>query len=158
MPDERSAAELSVQAVPADLLSAKRVASERWLRVAAHEALRPGPSPRVAEAVAMAPQNVHAVGVGRKVVEGVMSDVLSVRFYVVQKLAQSLLGPENRIPETIEGMPTDVIESAPAFIAQGPTPCSFDRRRKQRPAPAGISVAHREVTASVLSALGITLL
>lgn len=148
---ERPADELSVQTVPADLLSAKRLASERWLRVAAHEALRPGPSLRVAEAVALAPQNVHAVGVGRKVVEGVVSDVLSVRFYVVQKLAQSLLGPESRIPETIEGVPTDVIESAPAFIAQGLSPCSFDRRRKQRPAPAGISVAHRDVTAGTIA-------
>lgn len=151
MSDERPAAELSVQTVPADLLSAKRQASERWLRVAAHEALRPGPSLRVAEAVALAPQNVHAVGVGRKVVEGVVTDVLSVRFYVVQKLAESLLAPDSRIPETIDGVPTDVIESAPAFIAQAPSPCSFDRRRKQRPAPAGISVAHRDVTAGTIA-------
>lgn len=151
MLDERPVTELSVQTVPADLLTAKRQASERWLHVAAHEALRPGPSLRVAEAVASAPQNVHAVGVGRKVVEGVVTDVLSVRFYVVQKLAQSLLAPESRIPETIDSVPTDVIESAPSFIARGLTPCSFDRRRKQRPAPAGISVAHRDVTAGTIA-------
>jgi hypothetical protein len=151
MADERPADELLAHAVPTDVLSAKRLASERWLRVAAHQALRPGPSLRVAEAVALAPQNVHAVGVGRKIVEGVVSDVLSVRFYVVQKLAMSLLGPESRIPETIEGVPTDVIESAPAFIAQGLSSCSSDRRSKQRPAPAGISVAHRDVTAGTIA-------
>jgi hypothetical protein len=151
VPGERLTEPLTIHAIPADLLAAKRLASERWLRVMPHEVLPRGPLLRVAEAVAFAPRNVHAVGIGRKMVEGVTTDVPSVRFYVVQKLASSLLNPESRIPRSIEGVPTDVIESAPAFIAPGSAPWSPDRRRRHRPAPAGISVAHYEVTAGTIA-------
>ena len=119
MTNERLVDELTVETVPAGLLAAKRLASKRWLRVITHELLPAGPPLRVAEAVAFAPQNVHAVGVGRKVVEGVVTDVLSVRFYLVQKLSASLLGPESRIPESIEGEDQIRIEVAPPHPAFG---------------------------------------
>jgi hypothetical protein len=151
MPDARPAEELVATAVPADLLAAKREASERWLRVAHHVALPAGPTIRIAEAVAFAPQNVHAVGVGRKIVEGVVTDSLGIRFYVVQKLAETLLHPGDRIPKTVNGIPTDVIESPPAFVAQASPACSTQRQKKQRPAPAGISVAHHAVTAGTIA-------
>lgn len=150
MSDGRVVEELTVAEVPADLLAAKRLASERWLRVP-HEALPTGPALRVAEAVAFAPQNVHAVGVGRKIVDGVVTDVLAVRFYVVQKLAESLLPSESRIPDSIDGVPTDVIESAPAFVAQSTPTCTARRKDRQRPAPGGISIAHDQVTAGTIA-------
>lgn len=150
MPSEPVIESLSIHAIPADLLSARRLASERWLRAILHGVPPIVPSLRVAEAVAFAPRNVHAIGIGRKVVTGVVTGALSVRFYVVQKLPSSLLNPEGRIPQSIEGVPTDVIESAPAFMARGSAPWSAGRRSRQRPAPAGISVAHHEVTAGTI--------
>lgn len=117
--------------------------------------------------------NVHAVGVGRKVVNGEPTDELAVRIYVLQKLAVSAIPPRDLVPEALEGIPTDIIESPPAFIQQprkktevAAVPaaasegsarpvvaagnCTDDRRRRQRPLVAGISVAHHDVTAGTI--------
>src|SRR5262245_13992703 len=100
-----------------DLLQAKQSLSVTLLRTG----LRAGfpttmGAVRVQDAIAMAGQNVHAVGIGRKVVAGQATQTQCVRVYVAQKLAQSLLPPIYRIPDTVNGIPTDVIESPPAFI------------------------------------------
>ena len=116
----------------------------------------------VMAASATADNNVHAVGVGHKIVEGRLTEELCVRLYVVQKLAESLL-PENSIlPSAIDGIPTDVIESPPAFFlpsvgqaappsAAAVAPCTNVRRTRQRPVMAGISSAHFNVTAGTIS-------
>jgi hypothetical protein len=115
----------------------------------------------VMAASATADNNVHAVGVGHKIVEGELTEALCVRLYVVQKLAASLL-PENAIlPSNIDGIPTDVIESPPAFFSGGVShsaaaaaaaPCTSVRRSRQRPVMAGISSAHFAVTAGTIAA------
>ena len=94
-----------------DLLHAKQLLSARHLSLG----FRSGvvgrmPTISVAAAVSSAARNVHAVGIGRKVVEGKTTRELSVRLYVVQKLAKSLLPPRDLLPETIDGVPVDVIE------------------------------------------------
>ena len=130
---------------------------------------------RVEAAIAAAGHNVHAVGVGRKLVEGKPTDDMVIRLYVVQKLAPSLLPPRDRLPEAVDGIPTDVIESSPAFLAakklrtrstahprRGPTPaaiaaaapnegCTVNRQKRQRALVAGISVAHHDVTAGTIA-------
>jgi hypothetical protein len=90
---------------------------------------------------------VHAVGVGRKVVDGKATDTLAIRLYVARKLPLAMLPKRARLPESIEGIPTDVIESPPAYIGA----CTDSRKKRQRPVIAGISVAHEDVTAGTIA-------
>jgi hypothetical protein len=152
------------------LLQAKQTLSASLLRAG----LRGGvvgtmATVRVQRAIAVAGQNVHAVGIGRKVVEGVPTQDLCVRVYVVQKIAETLLPPIYRIPDSVAGIPTDVIESPPAFIlpakprarkakpraaaavAAAPPACSANRRKRQRPVVAGISTGHFHITAGTIA-------
>jgi hypothetical protein len=153
-----------------DLLQAKQALSASLLRAG----LRGGvvgmaAARRVGRAIASAGQNVHAVGVGRKVVDGKATEDLCVRVYVVQKIAESLLPPIYRVPGSVGGIPTDVIESPPAFLsgkkrrtakpaAGGATAppaaavvaCTASRRQRQRPVVAGISAGHFNITAGTI--------
>jgi hypothetical protein len=150
-----------------ELFQAKQVLSASLLR----SGLRGGvvamaAAMRVDEAVAASGRNVHAVGIGRKVVDGKVTAEKCVRVYVVQKIAESLLPPIHRIPEIIDGIPTDVIESPPAFAlmakrrarrtgrtvrpSAGAPACSSRRRREQRPVVAGISAGHFQITAGTI--------
>jgi hypothetical protein len=143
-------------AVPTDVLLAKQALSGRLLQAGLQgNVLAAATTFRVDEVVASARRNVHAVGVGRKIVNGETIETASVRIYVTQKVAPSLLPPRDRLPETIDGIPTDVIESLPAFLAsESPSEmsaCTRDRRKRQRPVGAGISAAHRDVTAGTIS-------
>ncbi len=112
-----------------DLLHAKSYLSGRLLRGAREGRAFAGAAVRVADAVAASGRNVHAVGIGRKVVNGVETQELCVRVYVVQKLPETLLAPRFRIPETVDGVPTDVIESPPAVLQAKKKPAA-------RPKPA----------------------
>ncbi len=113
--------------------------------------------------------NVHAIGVGRKVTEGVTVDELAVKVYVSQKLPTSLLG-NSSIPEEVDGVPTDVVESPPAFVLPAVTAtaevvgggppalsafaasaCSTNRKSRLRPVPAGVSTGHFSVTAGTIA-------
>ena len=117
----------------------------------------------VMAASATAGNNVHAVGVGHKIVEGRLTEEPCVRLYVVQKLAKSLLPEGAILPSAIDGIPTDVIESPPAFFlpsvphaasasaSAAVAPCSSFRRSRQRPVMAGISSAHVNVTAGTIA-------
>lgn len=148
-----------------DVLLAKQAVSSSLLRAGSRGGVvRRSATFRVAAAVEHARQNVHAVGVGRKVVNGKETSELCVRVYVVQKLAESLLPPAFRVPEQIDGVPTDIIESAPAFLlarksrtskppknATSAAPaCSDNRRKRQRPLVAGISAGHFQITAGTI--------
>lgn len=137
-------------ALPKDLLEAK-ISLSRKLLAAGVKAKVVGMAAvmRVAVATKAARNNVHAVGVGRKLVNGKSTSTRCVRLYVVQKLAPSALSQRDRLPNKIDGIPTDVIQSPPAFISI--TACSSARRRRQRPLIAGISAAHRAVTAGTIS-------
>lgn len=153
-----------------EVQQAKQILSASLLRAG----LRGGivgrtPAVRIEAAIANSGQNVHAVGIGRKIVNGHATNELCVRVYVVQKIAASLLPPIYRIPEAVDGVPTDIIESAPAFVlgtrssrkrvipdarpsvSSVTVPCSTGRRQRQRPLTAGISVAHFNVTAGTLA-------
>jgi hypothetical protein len=70
-------------------------------------------------AAASAGENVHAIGVGNKMVEGKPTGDLCICFFVIQKLPKSLMARKFRLPEMLDGLPTDIIESAPAtFLAK----------------------------------------
>ena len=138
--------------VDESILAAKRELSGQLLPKCAAEGVagRRG-AVTVAAAVGAADRNVHAVGVGRKVVAGQPTDQLCVRLYVVQKLPRGLLPHAVLLPSDVAGIPTDVIESAPAFAASAPPPCSADRTKRQRPVVPGISAAHKNVTAGTIA-------
>lgn len=55
--------------------------------------------------------NVVGVGIGRKVVEGRYTDQIAIRVYVTEKVPPERLKNEQRIPEEVDGVPTDVVEA-----------------------------------------------
>jgi hypothetical protein len=99
----------------------KKAERARWLR-------RPPPrATHVVDAVERAGTQVHAIGIGRKIVGGVATQTACVRFYVTQKLPRGLLKPETVIPMSLDGVPTDVIEAPIAyFAAPPPLACSVE--------------------------------
>jgi hypothetical protein len=158
-----------------EIIQAKEILSQRLLAAGVRSNVMSRRfTSSMSEAVVAIGANVHAVGVGRKMVEGQPTDELAVRIYVVQKFAESAIPPRDLLPAELDGIPCDVIESPPAFIqpstrttstSVNPAPgeaipgpivniaavnCTDDRRRRQRAFGAGISVAHRNVTAGTI--------
>lgn len=149
--------------IPPDFLEAKCLMSRRWLQKGPEGGVvKPGWMLNLSVAVKSASTNVHAVGVGRKLVLDRQTEELAIRFYVVHKMAMSLLPASARLPEKVHGLPTDVIESPPASItwpkkrtrhirvAAAPS-CSLDRRKQQRPVVGGISSGHFNITAGTIA-------
>lgn len=108
-----------------DLLLAKQSLSARLLRAGAQGGVTARAFTRsTTEAISAASHNVHAVGVGRKLVANATTETFAVRLYVVQKLPPSLLPPRDHLPLQIDGIPTDIIESPPAFFTSRRSPAS----------------------------------
>jgi hypothetical protein len=111
-------------------------------------ALRRARHIRVADAVASAGWNVHAIGVGSKMVAGKPTRDLCIRIYVIQKLPRSLIAPHFHLPETLDGLPTDIIESAPTFLLtkrRGSAKISGRSKAKgSKPIPKSLYVAEAE--------------
>jgi len=85
--------------------AAKETARRRYLAI-------PGAPKLETFAATSAPQlNVVGVGVGTKNTAGENTGDLSVRFYVERKLPPEAIHPENMLPEQIDGVSTDVIET-----------------------------------------------
>jgi hypothetical protein len=87
--------------------------------------------------------NVVAVGIGYKTVQGKRTGDLAIICSVETKSGGSSLPGDALIPTSIEGIPTDVIESGEIVAQQDP-------RGKFRPAPGGVSVGHIAITAGTL--------
>lgn len=87
--------------------------------------------------------NVVATGVGYKVTAGTRTDMLCVVCSVEKKLPLSALEQSDRIPAEVDGLPTDVVETGPVRTLQSPT-------GRFRPAPGGVSIGHRDITAGTL--------
>ena len=130
-----------------DIRRAKEVASDRFLTNKTRMprfatlglmALRQDAAPDI---------NVHAVGIGRKEVMGGAVAELSVRLYVARKMPLGLLSPDQVLPRSIDGIPTDVIESLPARFAALP------QREGMRPVLPGASIAHPSIGAGTLGAI-----
>ncbi|MBI4416405.1 MAG: hypothetical protein HY557_05425 [Euryarchaeota archaeon] len=94
--------------------------------------------------------SVQGVGVGRKVVHRIPTQEIALQVYVDRKIHERLLPPGRRIPEEIEGVPTDVIETGIFRIGRKYPPIY---QRRVRPAPAGVSIGHHEVSAGTFGAL-----
>jgi hypothetical protein len=166
-----------------DLRAAKQELSSKLLQRVATRGLMFGlrsmPLARITDRLE---QNLHAIGIGLKMEDGKATRQLCVRFYVANKLPKSLIALRDRLPKTIAKLPTDVIESPPAFLLAGrrakgrkppvsrraavretpllatealatPSNCSLGRRLPQRPIYPGISISHQDVTVGTLACM-----
>ena len=95
-------------------------------------------------------ENVQGVGIGYKIVHSIPTQEKGVQVYVNRKVHERLLKPEERIPDEIEGVPTDVVETGTFAIGRKFPPIY---QRRVRPAPAGVSIGHYEVSAGTFGAL-----
>ena len=86
----------------------------------------------------MANPNVTGVGVGYKSVNGKRTEDVCIRIYVSKKRPKQELRPEEVLPESVEGIPVDVIE-ATFEIQQGD---SEEHRRRRNPLVGGISIGN----------------
>jgi hypothetical protein len=87
--------------------------------------------------------NVVATGVGLKVTGGQRTETPSIICSVQKRVPASSLSPQDLVPSELGGVPTDVIETGRIRTFQSPT-------GRFRPAPGGVSVGHREITAGTL--------
>lgn len=90
--------------------------------------------------------NVVATGVGYKVTGGRRTDRISIACSVVEKKPLPQLAAEDRVPEEIDGIPTDVVETGVIRALQDP-------KGRHRPAPGGVSIGHPAITAGTLGCL-----
>jgi hypothetical protein len=94
----------------------------------------------------LAQANVVATGVGWKVARGERTDSLCVVCSVTRKLPAPEVAARDLVPAALDGLPTDVVET-------GPIRALASRTERFRPAPGGVSIAHRDVTAGTLGCL-----
>jgi hypothetical protein len=90
--------------------------------------------------------NVVATGIGYKVSGGKKTSTLCIICSVVQKLPQSKLSAQEMIPSSIGGLPTDVVQTGVIRALQSHT-------ARYRPAPGGVSIGHKDITAGTLGCL-----
>jgi hypothetical protein len=90
--------------------------------------------------------NVVATGVGYKITGGQKMTTLGIVCSVTKKVAASQLSSRDMVPATLEGTPTDVVQTGIIRALQSPT-------NKHRPAPGGVSIGHRDITAGTLGCL-----
>ena len=61
-------------------------------------------------------------------------------------MASTQLSRRDMVPQALDGIPTDVIQTGPIRTLQGHT-------GRIRPAPGGVSIGHRDITAGTLGCL-----
>ncbi len=88
----------------------------------------------------LAKPNVVGVGTGYKVVGKRTTDELCIMAMVRHKIPRAGLAAEALVPQSIDGVPTDVIQV-------GELSALKERTDRWRPAPGGVSVGHYRVTA-----------
>jgi hypothetical protein len=89
--------------------------------------------------------NVNGVAVGHKIVNGKDTGELCVTILVTKKVAQSQLSRKDLVPQTIDGITTDVREVGRIVAFKA-------RTDRWRPAPGGVSIGHYLITAGTLGA------
>src|SRR5512139_4325764 len=101
---------------------------------------------REASGELLARRNVIATGVGYKVTGGKRTQAPCIVCSVTRKMPAAALAAADRVPDSIRGVATDVIETGPIRALQPPT-------GRFRPAPGGVSIGHRDITAGTLGCL-----
>jgi hypothetical protein len=94
----------------------------------------------------LARAGVVAAGVGYKTTGGRRTETPAIVCSVVKKRPIAQLAARDLVPPMIEGIATDVIETGRIRAFQPPT-------GRFRPAPGGVSIGHRDITAGTLGCL-----
>jgi len=110
--------------------------------------------------------NVVATGVGYKVTAGQKTPTLCITCSVTEKVRVAALAARDRVPALVDGLPTDVIQTGririhPQLTSDGLQPAPRRARvhiqqsptERFRPAPGGVSIGHRDITAGTLGCL-----
>jgi len=90
--------------------------------------------------------HVIGVGTGYKVSNGVRTGELCLVTLVRRKMPLAGLSPQEVVPKSLNGVPTDVIEIGDVRALQA-------RTDRWRPAPGGVSIGHYRITAGTLGAV-----
>ena len=90
--------------------------------------------------------NLSGVGIGEKISGGRHTGIMAVKFLVRIKYSDEQISPSDRLPEQINGLPTDVEEVGTfrRFEAAVPLAATPDPRSLLRPAPPGCSVGFQD--------------
>lgn len=89
---------------------------------------------------------VVATGIGYKIANGKITSNLAIVCSVQYKYPSIELKKRDLVPPTIQGIPTDVIQTGHISVFQKPT-------ERLRPCPAGVSIGHIDVTAGTFGCL-----
>ena len=87
--------------------------------------------------------NVVATGIGYKTSGGKRTAIPSIICSVEKKVSVAALSARDVIPARLDDIPTDVVETGLIRAWQAPT-------ERFRPAPGGVSVGHKDITAGTL--------
>ena len=90
--------------------------------------------------------NVVATGIGYKITKGKQTEELALICSVETKQSKKSLTVKELIPATIQNIPTDVYPTGIIHALQDPT-------GRFRPAPGGVSIGHKDITAGTLGCL-----
>lgn len=82
--------------------------------------------------------NVIGVKEHKKFVKGEKTDIDCITVFVSRKVPEEKLTPASKIPKTIEGIPTDVVEFAPKEWVLGETSASRKSPAAQRRIGGGV--------------------
>ena len=128
-------------AEPEEYVAAKESLTEQLMPISGAEtfsALSAVASPKPAD-------NVVGVGIGEKVVGGKYTGLLALKILVRIKYSENQISPGDRLPESVNGLPTDVEEVGTFRRFQAAMPLTApDPRARIRPAPPGSSVGFRD--------------
>jgi len=101
-------------------------------------------------------RNVVGVGLGYKISQGVNTGELSLIVSVTRKVDPSILATEDLVPQALDGVKTDVVETGVLRAFQHhpePAEGSGPRDRWRPVVPPGVSVGHYRITAGTFGCL-----
>ena len=90
--------------------------------------------------------NVLATGIGYKIIDGQKSPNISIICSVEKKLPKAQISSKDLVPQQVDGVTTDVIET-------GRIRALNSHLQRHRPAPGGVSIGHRDITAGTLGCI-----
>lgn len=90
-------------------------------------------------------ENIKGVGISEKIVNGWLTSDPCITVYVAAKVPLSEVDEAARVPEKVNGVPTDVVEIGEIE--------AFPFKGRYRPAPGGVSVGHFRITAGTIGCL-----
>jgi Peptidase family S64 len=137
---KKGASMAGAQASSAQVQAAKKALEKRLIFDVAEEAFS-----AASGTDEYGPENIVGVGASHKIRGDVLTNEPCVTVYVVAKVDKGMVASSAKIPETINGIQTDVVATGELH--------AFPYKGRYRPAPGGVSVGHFKITAGTLGCL-----